>query len=514
MKREIESESEKGSERGSLKAKSLNEEVKEGSREERAVPAPATVPVPVPAIAVAVAVLGDGQIDMGRDDAVGEEEHRQPVDRILNIHARSGDEGEQEKNVSLPSNDGFVADVMTLGWQADGDGDGDGDDDDAKNVGGVNEKSGSRSGEGGESEIGYEAEVDADDQEAEGKKLKFPDGFITEFEGIEDIRELSSSRFGTVRLVRRRSEKGDKSEVFVAKFYNSGDNKESRSAFMECVHPFICLNHPSVMPIRGIIGPVKGTGPIVLTPFSECGSLEDVLNQVRKNDPPPFWNNSTITKIIFNLITSLEYLHRQGIVLRELKPSDVIVYPDGTARVDGYLTSFLEEQKFTKASQVGSPFYMSPEVYDDEEEGVKSKDPKTDVFSFALIAFELVAIARVFPTSMAAATIMRKVMSARRDDRPKITDNVPGPISDLIHRCWVPLPSKRPTFEDILRQMNAIQFRFFPDVDLILTMPISSIEETSHPLLDASSKTKPMQEDSNSHPSASKTRPRSVRQPH
>jgi serine/threonine-protein kinase 11 len=308
-----------------------------------------------------------------------------------------------------------------------------------------------------------------------------PPGLITDIAEIEEIRELSSSRFGAVRLVRRRSEKGDSSELFAAKFYNAGDSKENRSTFIERMQPFIYMNHAGVMPIRGMIAPTKGTGPIVLTPYSESGSLEDVLNRVRKNDPPSFWNNTTITKIIFSLITGLEYLHRQGIVHRELKPSDIIVYPDGMAKVDGYLTSYLEEHKMTKATQVGSPFYMAPEVYEGEEEGVKSRDPKTDVFSFGLIGFELVAIARVFPASMAAATIMRKVMNARRDDRPKMPGNVPSTLSDLIQRCWVPLPSKRPTFADILIQMNKLEFRFFPDVSLRLMMPLSTVAPTSKP---------------------------------
>jgi serine/threonine protein kinase len=172
------------------------------------------------------------------------------------------------------------------------------------------------------------------------------------------------------------------------------------------------------------------------------------------------------------LITGLEYLHRQGIVHHELKPSDVIVQPDGTAKICGYLSSYLEEYQFTKATRIGSRFYMAPEAYDDDDGDIKARDPKTDVFSFGLIAFEIVAIARVFPTSMAAAAIMRKVMSARRDDRPRFPESVPGALADLIQRCWVPLSSKRPSFSDIVRQMNQIQFRFFPDVTLRLSVEL------------------------------------------
>jgi serine/threonine protein kinase len=216
-----------------------------------------------------------------------------------------------------------------------------------------------------------------------------------------------------------------------------------------------------------------------LTEFNECGSLEDVLNQVRQNDPPPFWNNETITKIIFSLVTGLEYLHCHGIVHHELKPSDVIVQGDGTAKICGYMTSYLEQHKFTRASQVRPPFHAAPEVYnaddddDHDDQDVKRKDPKTDVFAFGLIAFELVSITRVFPLTMAPVTIMRKAMSSKPVDRPKLANGVPGVLADLIRRCWVPVPSKRPVFSDILHQLNAIEFRFFPHLNLRLTMPLS-----------------------------------------
>jgi hypothetical protein len=316
------------------------------------------------------------------------------------------------------------------------------------------------------------AEPTDHEEQAGGEIPTLPDGLITECTGLEEVRELSSSRFGSVRLLLRRMANASESELFAAKFYNAGDSREDRSVFMEQMTPFITLNHPSVMAIRGMIAPTMRTGPVVLTSFSECGSLEDVLNRVRKKDPPPFWNNETRTKIIISLITGLEYLHSQGIVHHKLKPSDIIIQPDGTAKICGFLTSYLEEHKFTKANQLGGLFYMAPETYDDDEENNKVRDPKTDVFSFALIAFEIIAIDRVFPASMAAGAIMRKVVSARRDDRPKFPDIVPAALADLMQRCWVPLPSIRPSFSDILHQMNQTQFRFFPDVAFRLSVDI------------------------------------------
>jgi serine/threonine protein kinase len=304
---------------------------------------------------------------------------------------------------------------------------------------------------------------------------------ITELAGLKQQRQVSSSRFGNVQLVRRLRETGSGWEEFAAKFYNAGDNKPGRTGFMKQMLPVLRLDHPGVMRIRGLIAPSPGKGPIILTEFSEYGSLEDVLNRVRESHPPPFWSHATITKIIFSLVTGFEYLHSQGIVHGELKPSDVIVQADGTARICDYMTSYLEERRFTKASQFRPLFHMAPEQYgnDDDDQDGELRDPKTDVFAFGLIAFELVSLARVFPPSMALGKIMRTAKSGQAADRPKISDSVPGVLADLIRRCWVPEPSMRPPFAEILRQLNGITFHVFPDGDRRLTMlPSESLPES------------------------------------
>jgi hypothetical protein len=107
---------------------------------------------------------------------------------------------------------------------------------------------------------------------------------ITDLAGFADVRELGSSRFGAVRLMRRPKADGS-FEYFAAKFYNAGDNRDRGRGFSDLMEPFLDLQHPHVMPIIGLIAPTKGKGPVVLTPYSGLGSLEDVLARVRRRYP-------------------------------------------------------------------------------------------------------------------------------------------------------------------------------------------------------------------------------------
>jgi serine/threonine protein kinase len=136
---------------------------------------------------------------------------------------------------------------------------------------------------------------------------------MMEIPDLEDVETLSGSRFGHIRVARAVS-----GELFAVERYNTGASTATQSA-------------------------------IVLTPFSGIRSLDDVLTQVRQGTPPPLWNNATITRILIQVARGLDYLHRQTIVHANLKPSDIIA-DDGSAKVCGYLTAFLEDTGLTQVS--------------------------------------------------------------------------------------------------------------------------------------------------------------------
>jgi hypothetical protein len=112
-----------------------------------------------------------------------------------------------------------------------------------------------------------------------------PADLITDLDGFEEVRELGSSRFDTVHLLRRPNSDGT-FELFAAKFCNVGNNQDGRPAFENQMKRLLELSHPHVMRIVEVIPPTKVNGPILLTPYSEIGSLETFLSGVPLNSPP------------------------------------------------------------------------------------------------------------------------------------------------------------------------------------------------------------------------------------
>lgn len=115
-------------------------------------------------------------------------------------------------------------------------------------------------------------------------------------------------------------------------------------------------------------------------------SLEDQLvNNGRCNSP------NSIADILSQICDALDYAHRKGVIHRDVKPENIILLDDGyskTIKVLDFGVAKIQEdlQRLTKTGVVlGSPAYMSPEQCMGMD-----LDPRSDLYSLGVVAFELV----------------------------------------------------------------------------------------------------------------------------
>ena len=168
-------------------------------------------------------------------------------------------------------------------------------------------------------------------------------------------------------------------------------------------------------------------------------SLEDLLH----SDAP--LSREQIYTIDQGFVEGVSYLHRNGIIHRDLRSANILI--DVDHHCHPYISDFgLSEIKAeddnprartSKGSRViiGSPAWMAPELF---KNWPCSK--QSDFYSIGVILWE--TITRRYPfEGIDRQEIIKKVWKGERE---KIPNNVPKHYAKLIQQCWQQAPEQRP----------------------------------------------------------------------
>jgi serine/threonine protein kinase len=153
--------------------------------------------------------------------------------------------------------------------------------------------------------------------------------------------------------------------------------------------------------------------------------------------------------VALEIASALDYLHGERIVYRDLKPANVGIDASNVCKLfDFGLARLLPTTKasdmkstFQMTGKVGSIRYMAPEVY-----RRKPYNTKADVYSFALLLWEILALSKPFGDCTEQKYRSRVV---KRGERPEIDSSWPLEIQELLRKTWSPSMDKRPTMKEV-----------------------------------------------------------------
>ena len=138
---------------------------------------------------------------------------------------------------------------------------------------------------------------------------------------------------------------------------------------------------------------------VIIMENAKNGSLASVLKKNQKMKSDALFNNTTRQKILIGISYAMMYLHRNHVIHRDLKPSNVVLDEFYHPHLTDFGTSKFNRPDHTleQTSKIGTPVYMAPEVMKKEEIMINGKkikitkyDEKADVYSFAILMFEVV----------------------------------------------------------------------------------------------------------------------------
>jgi len=145
----------------------------------------------------------------------------------------------------------------------------------------------------------------------------------------------------------------------------------------------------------------------------------------------------TVVRIMEQLLAALGYAHENGVVHRDVKPSNMFVLRDGTLKVVDFGLARVESSNLTETGAVlGTPAYMSPEQF----LGVPV-DARSDIFSAGVVLYQLLTGDRPFTGS--PTTIMQKVLRQDPIEPSALNPTLSHTWDTIIKRALAKKPDDR-----------------------------------------------------------------------
>lgn len=156
------------------------------------------------------------------------------------------------------------------------------------------------------------------------------------------------------------------------------ENPEQLSRFLNEGQIIASLNHRNVINIHDI-GATSDGRPYICMEYLEGGDLDARIP--KKVDP------QDALQWLEALGNCLDFVHRKGIIHRDIKPGNILFHKDGTPILTDFGTAKQQESdaRLTMDGRAfGSPYYISP-----EQAASKELDRRTDIYSLGIVLYEM-----------------------------------------------------------------------------------------------------------------------------
>lgn len=234
-------------------------------------------------------------------------------------------------------------------------------------------------------------------------------------------------------------------QVAVKKFKNQGFDPELLNQVRKEVRIMKSIRHPNLLLFLGAC-----TKPGYLMIVTEL--MEQSFHDLDNSKKDLF----TKLRMAKEAAKGISWLHSlvPAIIHRDLKPENILCDESGkVVKVADFGLSLVKDHSKQEAEEMkkirGSPAFMSPEALLGNE-----LTPKTDVYSFGMILWELLSGQSPYENFEIESFEQLIEEICEKGTREKIPTDCPPTLKRLIESCWQNDPNQRPNFLEIIQQLD------------------------------------------------------------
>ncbi|MBZ5658266.1 MAG: protein kinase [Acidobacteriia bacterium] len=238
------------------------------------------------------------------------------------------------------------------------------------------------------------------------------------------------------------------------------------------------LNHPNICTIHAV--EEHDGQPFIVMELLEGHTLRDILSQEADSKSASPFRLEPLLDTALQIAHGLEAAHTKGIIHRDIKPANIFITNHGQAKILDFGLAKLHEFESVKpppqssaeprpkhgsnplltltrtGATVGTAAYMSPEQVRGEK-----LDPRTDLFSFGLVLYEMATKQRAFPGDT-APVLHDAILNQAPVPVRELNGQIPAKLENIVSRAlekdrearYQTATEMRTDLEDLQRQLS------------------------------------------------------------
>ncbi|BFZ08682.1 hypothetical protein BsWGS_11721 [Bradybaena similaris] len=276
---------------------------------------------------------------------------------------------------------------------------------------------------------------------------------------FECLRVIGNGSYGEVWLAKHKRDK----KQYVLKKMNLGkaSKRERKSAEQEA-KLLSNLKHPNIVSYKDSFE----TGGFLYIAMQYCEG-GDLYARLKEQKGCPLEERQVVEWFV-QIAMALQYMHERNILHRDLKTQNIFLTKSKIIKVgDLGIARILESSSAMATTLIGTPYYMSPELFSN-----KPYNYKSDVWALGCCVYEMTTLKHAF-NARDMNSLVYKILKGKM---PPMPSQYSSELLVLMRSMLLQDPEKRPSVNRILRDPYIKK-----NIAIFLEDTKRSCRQTSHP---------------------------------